>query len=226
MNVEDGAGMDLLHALGADSVPVVSRGNRFVYAQSIGDVADFLELDVDAGPVLSPPELMDRLDMVLSAAQRFWRQMPDDALSRKLPNRDRSYRVLAHHIFRIPEAFLEMAEGATLTYEMLTVGPPDDMRTVGQVTAYGQEIRDRLKSWWRGLEDVTGDQRVPTYYGDQSLHEVLERTTWHAAQHVRQTMMILEQLGIAPEQPLTAEDLAGLPVPEKVWDDEPGAAAN
>ncbi len=226
MNVEDGAGMDLLQALGADSVPVVSRGNRFVYAQSIGDVADFLELDVDAGPVLSPPELMDRLDMVLSAAQRFWRQMPDDALSRKLPNRDRSYRVLAHHIFRIPAAFLEMAEGATLTYEMLTVGPPDDMQTVGQVTAYGQEIRDRLKAWWRGLEDVTGDQRVPTYYGDQPLHEVLERTTWHAAQHVRQTMMILEQLGIATEQPLTAEDLAGLPVPEKVWDDEPGAAAN
>ena len=99
--------MDLLRDLGADSVPVVSRGGQFVYAQSIGDVADFLGLDVDAGPTLSPPELVEKLDMVLAAAQRFWRQMPDDALTRKLPNRDRTYRVLAHHIFRIPEAFLK-----------------------------------------------------------------------------------------------------------------------
>ena len=57
------------------------------------------------------------------------------------------------------------------------------------------------------------------------MREVLDRTTWHAAQHVRQTMMILEQLGITPDTPLTADDLAGLPLPEKVWDDEPGAAA-
>lgn len=217
--------MNLLHRLGADSVPVVSKGDRFVYAQSLGDVAEFLGLDAYVGPQLSAPELVDKLDMVLAAAQRFWRQMPDDALERKLPNRDRSYRVLAHHIFRIPEAFLEVMAGRPLTYEMLTSSPPDDMRTVGQVAAYGQDIRDRIRSWWLALEDVTGERRVPTYYGDQPMHEVLERTTWHAAQHVRQTMMILEQLGIAPDQPLTADDLAGLPVPDKVWDDEPGASA-
>lgn len=217
--------MDLLQGLGADSVPVVSRGDQFVYAQSIGDVTEFLGLDVATAPVLSAPELIERLEMVLAAAQRFWRQLPDAALTRKLPNRDRSYRVLAHHIFRIPEAFLEMADGATLTYGMLTTPPPEDMRTVEQITTYGQEVRDRLASWWRGLEDVTGEQRVSTYYGEQPLHEVLERTTWHAAQHVRQTMMIMEQMGIDPDRPLTADDLAGLPVPNKVWDDEPGAAA-
>lgn len=227
MNVEgDAAAMDLLHGLGADSVPVVSKGDNFVYAQSIGDVADFLGLDAAGAPQLSPPELVEKLDMVLAAAQRFWRQMPEDALTRKLPNRDRSYRVLAHHIFRIPEAFLEVMAGAALSYEMLTTPPPDDMQTVTQVTGYGQDVRDRVRKWWLALEDVTGEQRVPTYYGDQPMHEVLERTTWHTAQHVRQTMMILEQLGITPDRPLTAADLAGLPVPEKVWDDEPEAAAD
>ena len=90
--------MDLLRGLGADSVPVVSRGDRFVYAQSIGDVADFLELDIDAGPVLSPPELVDRLDMVLAAAQRYWRQMPNDALTRKLPNRPQLSRAGASYL--------------------------------------------------------------------------------------------------------------------------------
>lgn len=217
--------MDLLHSLGATSVPVVSRGETFVYAQSLAAVADLLELDVSVGPALSMPELVDKMDIVLAAAERLWRQMPNDRLGDSLPNRDRSFRVLGHHIFRIPEAFLETAEGATLTNESLTAPPPDDMTTVEQITDYGRGVRERFRKWWLAVEDVTGDQRVSTYYGDQPILEVLERTTWHAAQHVRQTRMILEGMGIAPDGPLSADDLAGLPVPEKVWDDEPGATA-
>jgi hypothetical protein len=52
------------------------------------------------------------------------------------------------------------------------------------------------------------------------VHVVLERTVWHPAQHTRQLMLILESLGIAPERPLTPADLAGLPLPEKAWDDD------
>jgi len=103
--------MGLLHSLGATSVPVVSRGDRFVYAQSLTAVAGLLELDVSVGPELTMPELADKMEIVLSAAERLWRQMPNARLGDKLPNRDRSFRVLGHHIFRIPEAFLEMTEG-------------------------------------------------------------------------------------------------------------------
>lgn len=217
--------MDLLHSLGAKSVPVVSKGGEFVYAQSLKAVADLLDLDVSVGPELTMPELVDKMEIVLTAAERLWRQMPNERLGDNLPNRDRSYRVLGHHIFRIPEAFLEMTQGATLTNELLTTPPPPDMTTVEQITRYGGDVRERFKKWWLGVEDVTGDQTVPTYYGDQPILEVLERTTWHAAQHVRQSRMILEQMGITPDRPLSPEDLAGLPVPDKVWDDEPEAAA-
>jgi hypothetical protein len=31
-------------------------------------------------------------------------------------------------------------------------------------------------------------------------------------------MMMLESHGIDPDRPLTADDLAGLPVPDEVWD--------
>lgn len=217
--------MDLLSSLGATSVPIVSKGEDFVYAQSLRDVAEFLDIDAAVAPTLSMPELVEKLDLVLATAQRLWRQLPNEALSEKLPNRDRSFRVLGHHIFRIPEAFLEMTEGETLSYEMLTTPPPDDMQTVDDIADYGDDIRKRIKTWWLQLEDVTGEQMVPTYFGDQPIHDVFERTTWHAAQHVRQTAMILEQKGISPDGPLSADDLEGLPVPEKVWDDEPDAAA-
>jgi hypothetical protein len=50
------------------------------------------------------------------------------------------------------------------------------------------------------------------------LHQLLERSTWHPAQHARQLMAVLEGFGIAPDGPLSAEDLAGLPLPERLWE--------
>jgi hypothetical protein len=50
------------------------------------------------------------------------------------------------------------------------------------------------------------------------MHDVLERTAWHSAQHTRQLILILQTYGIEPDHALTAEDLAGLPVPDEVWD--------
>jgi hypothetical protein len=49
---------------------------------------------------------------------------------------------------------------------------------------------------------------------------VLERTAWHPAQHTRQLMLILDTLDIEPDGRLTAADLAGLPLPDKAWDNE------
>jgi hypothetical protein len=217
--------MKLLHSLGANSVPVVSKGGKFTYAQSLSDVVTFLGLDVTVGPQLTMPELVDKLEIVFATAERLWLQFPNDRLDESMPSRNRPFRVLGHHIFRVPEAFVELTEGDPLTYQKYSDKPPADMQTVEHIAAYGRDVRDRFRKWWLAVEDVTGDQLVPTYYGDQPILEVLERTTWHAAQHVRQTAMILEQFGIRPDRPLSKEDLRGLPVPEKVWDDEPGATA-
>ncbi len=40
------AGMEELRKLGARSVPVVARGGKFVFAQALGDVIEFLDLKV------------------------------------------------------------------------------------------------------------------------------------------------------------------------------------
>lgn len=207
-----------LRRLGARSVPVVSRGERFVFAQLIGDVVEFLGLDVNTRPQLSPEELVARLDRVLTAAQRYTRQMPTQALERELPDRPRSYRVLLHHVFQIPAAFVDAMEGGTLTYENMVAEPPQDMRTPESIARFGEQVRGRVAGWWAGLAERSGTQPVETYYGTQPLHEVLERTAWHCTQHVRQVMSLLEQLGVPPDRPLTAADLQGLPLPQKLWD--------
>jgi hypothetical protein len=215
---DDDDGLAALRALGARSVPVLAQGSRFVFAQSLREVATFLGLEDIGGPALSPAALVERLDLVLAAAVRFLHQLPEARLGDKLPGRDRSYRELLHHIFRIPEAFLEAVEGGALTHESLVVAPGPEQQDIDGLAGYGRGVRARVAAWGNGIEGCDAEVRLPTYYGEQPLHEVLERTTWHAAQHVRQVMMVLDGLDIAPERPLTAADLAGLPLPEQVWD--------
>jgi hypothetical protein len=216
--LEDPTGLDELRRLGARSVPVLSRGDDYVFAQNIGHVVKFLGLNEATGPVLSPAQLIARLDTFLAAASRMVAQMPDDKLATEVPNRPRSYRVLGHHIFRIAETFLEVGNGATLAYERLTSRPPDAMQTTADIVAYGTDVRQRLAAWWAAKPDKSGRDPVQTYYGPQILHEYLERSTWHVGQHVRQWVMLLGMAGIAPDRPPGDANFANLPMPSQVWD--------
>lgn len=212
--------MEALRALGARSVPVVAKGDRYVFAQSLKVVAEFVGLTGDFGPALPPEELVARLDRILAGAQRFVAQIPGGELETKLVNRNRTYRQLGHHIFRIPEAFVDsVGQGRQLTYEALTEAPPESLQSGTDIAEYGGEVRRKVQDWWRSAAASAPTAMADTYYGQQPLHEVLERTTWHAGQHVRQIMSILQGLDVQPDRPLTDEDFAGLPMPQSVWDD-------
>jgi len=205
--LEDADGVVELRRLGARSVPVLSRGDDWIFAQNIGHVVKFIGLTEATGPVLSPALLMQRLDRFVSTAARIIPQMPDDLLDTDVPNRPRSYRVLGHHIFRIPEALLEVVAGATLTYEMLTSPLPAEIRSSADIAGYGQLVLGNMRGWWDAKPDKAGKETVQTYYGPQLLHEYMERTTWHCGQHVRQWIMLLGMAGITPQATLSDLDL-------------------
>tara|TARA_R110000787_G_scaffold137458_6_gene250283 strand:+ start:19746 stop:20456 length:711 start_codon:yes stop_codon:yes gene_type:complete len=215
---EDADGMAELQRLGARSIPVVSKGDRFTFAQVISDVVEFLELDEETGPELKPQELMDRMNLFMTSAQRFVRQMPQDNVEDMLPGRPRSYRMLMHHIFQIPRAFLDIFEEGEFKYENTVIMPPDDMTSPESIARFGEQIQVQVNEWWATHPDQDCEETVKTYYGQHKLHDVLERTTWHSGQHIRQLMSLLEQLGVTPDNPLTMEDYKGLPVPTNVWD--------
>jgi hypothetical protein len=207
-----------LRRLGARSIPVLSRGDDWVFAQNIAQVVAFLGLDEKTGPVLSPTQLVERLDLFLDAGLRMIPQMPDDRLETLVPNRPRSYRTLAHHIFRIADAFVEVAHGAVMTQGLATAEPEEKLTTTAAIAAYGRDVKQRLDQWWAGKDDRAGDRAVETYYGEQRLHEVLERSTWHVGQHTRQWVMLLDMNGIAADRPLADSAFADLPMPKSVWD--------
>jgi glutaredoxin len=217
-------GMEELRKLGARSVPIVARGGQFVFAQTLTDVIKFLRLDIRLQERLSPDELVAKIGLVLPAAARYIQQIPREWLDKPFRNRNRPIRVLGHHVFRIVEAFLEAVRGGReLTYELIMKEAAPTIRTGEDLARYGADVLARVREWWKHCPDRSCQGMMDTYFGRHSMHVVLERTAWHPTQHTRQLMLILDTLNIEPDVRLTAADLAGLPLPDKAWDDEPGS---
>ncbi len=220
INVHDNpAGMAELAALGARSVPVVALGGKYTLCQSFNDVVKFLDLKTKLMDPLPPAQLVAKLDLVMQASARYVRQFAPGQLREVFRNRNRTPGGTAFHIFRVAEMGLQAAQGIELKFEGFNDQPPDDW-TAEDIARWGLEVRERLLAWWavQSERDPTLDFTVPTYYGQRPMHDVLERTAWHAAQHTRLVMLMLESHGTAPDGPLTPQDLAGLPVPDEVWD--------
>jgi len=219
--LNDPAGRQQLLALGVRNVPVVSRGEQFVFGQNLEDVAEFVGLQGTGHKPLPPEQLIGKWVNVLRAAQRFLRQMPNERLNEKvIDNRDRSIRLMGHHVFRIGEAFLESAvDGVEYAVQLANIPPRDGTFTTGEeIASYGDSIIARLEQWWKELADKSCQQKVKTFFGMQPIYMLYERSTWHSAQHARQLTAVLERFGIEPNGRLTKEDLAGLPLPERLWE--------
>jgi glutaredoxin len=220
--LEDKNAFAELAILGIQSVPIVRRGKDWANGQVLRDVARVAGIAWGRAQVLPAPELAERLIDIQTAAQRLFAQIPDERLDRTLPQRPRSYAQLGYHIFNIADAFLEhevqnlpLKEGA---YDRL---PPPEMNTTAKIVAYGHNVLGQFRDWWDGPGHTCDfSRKAHVYYGDVTLHEYLERTTWHSGQHLRQLVMVLETQGIEPDRPPTRESFAGLPMPDKVWDDE------
>lgn len=211
-----------LARLGIRSVPIIRRGEVWANGQVLRDVARIAGIDWGGSRTLAPDALKARLDLFQAAARRFLAQLPDEKLASLLPNRPRSYASLAYHVFSIADAFLDHElDGTRLDEGAYNRVPRPGADTKAALLAYGETVARRLDDWYaeRGTK-TDWNRKANVYFGDQSAHEFFERTTWHCGQHVRQFMMVLDQLGIEPQDRLGAEAFAGLPMPEKVWDDE------
>jgi len=211
-------GMDQLLKLGVRKVPCVVVGERYTFAQNLKDVAAFLGIPFERA-VLPPDRLVAKYLDILAAAQRMVRQIPADKMDeRVIPNRPRTLRPFAYHLFRITESFLVTYEGAEYTEAMHADEPPEALGSAAEIVAYGVEVRDRLARWWDTTTDKACTKSLRTYYGMQAAHDVLERCTWHSAQHCRQLAVVLDRFGIEADGPPTPELLAGLPLPEGLWE--------
>ena len=223
--LEDESALDELSRFGLRQVPIVVRGDNWANGQILGDVARLVGISWGERKILPPEELHRRLTSIMEGTDRFLRQLPESSLETHLPNRPRSYADLVYHIYNIIDAFVEHEEGIPLVYEAYYRLPPEEMQSIEGLSDYGRHVAGRLDAWFKGPgRTADWSAKADVYYGQQTLHDFLERTTWHSGQHTRQLMWVLERMDVAPERPLGNETFAGLPMPDQVWDDAANAA--
>lgn len=219
VNVHDNpAGEAELRALGARSVPVVSLGDKYTLCQSFNDVIKFLDLKTTLNEPLPPVELVDKLATILETAAQLSLQLTSREMTEFFRDRNRTPANTAFHAIRVAELGIEAAHGIELKFESFDDIAPSQW-TREDIANYAISVRQRLLLWWdeQKKKDPTIRFNVPTYYGARDMHDVLERTAYHSAQHTRQVAFMLESSGIVPKRALTKEDLSGLPVPDEVW---------
>jgi len=217
VNVEgDPAGLEELKRLGA-SLPAVAVGERAVHGWNPPAYARLLGVDYTPPVQLSPGELSARLDRILASAERLLAPLAEAHMDHKPPQRDRSLRDLAFHLFRLSLAFVDAMDLGRLPEAWFRETAPGDLRDGAAVARYGALVRGRLAGWFEGASPKEYDRVVDVYYGPQSGHDLLERTTWHAAQHLRQVHALVQEFGLTPAEPLPSAEFKGLPLPASLW---------
>ena len=210
-----------MRKLGARSLPVVAQGERWLWASNTRDLAAFLGVSDRIAAPLAPDVLLSRWLHALRAAQRFAGQLPRGALvERAVAVRPRTVGVLGVHVFKIADNFLNAVKAGT-TYDG-TAADVQEMdpftRDNAEMAAYGAGVIERLQQWQTQFTAEKAREEIPTITGPQPLSKVLERATCHSTQHTRQLQFVLEQACVAPDGPLTPQDLQGLPVPERLFE--------
>jgi uncharacterized damage-inducible protein DinB len=218
VNVEgDPTALAELKRLGVPRVPAVAVGDQAVHGWNPPECARLLGVAYEAAAKLPPAELAARLDQILESTERLLRALPDAHLDFKPPERDRSLRDLGYHVFRLSLAFIDAMDLGALPESWFQETAPAGIRDGAALGSYGALVRARLQGWFQGAAAGEYAGVVKTYYGPQSGHELLERTAWHAAQHLRQLYVLADRLGVTPPAPMPVDAFRGLPLPDALW---------
>ena len=197
-----------LARLGIGRVPAVTVGDRAAHGWNPPAYAELLGIPYAAAAKLSPTELAKRLDIVLDSTQQLVQIVPEHHLDWRPPERNRTLRNLGYHVFRLSLAFVDGMDLGEFPESWLLDQAPAGLRDGPAIARYGALVRGRIGGWFEGAS--------PREF-ERVIKDLLERTTWHAAQHLRQLYALAERLAITPPGPMPTDAFQGLPLPDALW---------
>lgn len=215
----DPAALEALRALGLTSVPAVVRGDESVTGWNPMRLAALVGVAYEER-VAEPAELVASLELVVDAALRVVRQVPEDRWELSTPGRARPLRELARHTFHVIEAGVDAdVLGVFPANAWLAERDVPWLTGTARLARYGEAVRAKLTTWYAAPDAAAFARTIDADVGPRTLTQVLERTRLHAGQHLRQLYAILEQCGVTPDDPLTDEALRrlGFDLPDAVF---------
>jgi glutaredoxin len=215
--LEDAAGLEELQRRGIKALPLVFRGEEMVFGQSLDDVAKFVGLTRDTTRLPSVT-LAQKWSYILDRALDIIERLPEDRLAeRAFPERPRSLLELSYHVFQIPEAFLAVMDQGLEDTRPIVNGVYGHLTSKPDVLAYARGIRAKFGAWLEANPALGEGRTVVTYWGMQPASQLLERFTWHSAQHTRQLDFVLSS-ETGSESMIDPTVYEGLPMPKGMWD--------
>ena len=157
-----------------------------------------------------PPELGRRLDLILGAAERMVREIPEDAMDDRL-------RTDAFRLFRLGLAFADGMDLGRVPRAWGEEAAPEDLRDGGAVARYGALVRGRLAGWFDGASPREFVRTIAVHDGPGSGRELLERVVAESARRLGLLHAALATAGRPSREPLPADALDGLPSAAPLW---------
>ena len=178
----DREAFDDLARLGVRRVPIVRRGGDWVDGQILKDLARIAGIRWDAPALALPADLVAQTNTVFTCAQRLLATIPENQLDALLPDRPRSYRQLAAHIFQIIEAFLDLVEhGRRVEFATYNQEVPAHITSGEELVRFGKDVQKRFNAWWKSSGPSTDmAARADVYTANRRC-----TSSWNAASGTR-----------------------------------------
>lgn len=215
---EDPAAADSLRPLGV-TAPAVRVGGRAVQGLDLVGIAELIGwAEYDPPVMLTPAELDAKYRIIIDGLIRFTSQLDDTTVEYRAPENNRAIRFLIAHAGSIMRYGIEAYDLDAFDNSGAPPRPLADEGSAAELLSLVEETKRLYTAWWdEWAFDDPFDRVLETSWGHRTFHEVFERCVWHTAQHTRQLQVWMQEgLGIAVDRPLTADDFAGLPIPDRV----------
>ena len=126
-------------------------------------------------------------------------------------------RDVAFQVFRRGLAYVDGMDMGALPASWLDERAPDDLIDGPAIARYGALVRGRISGWFEGAAASEYARTINVLDGTQNGHDLLERMTVMAAQHLRRLRALTGELDSNRLDPRRLPEFEGLPLPASPW---------
>ena len=207
-----------LESKGVKSAPVTVIDDDIIIGYFPRKLIATLKIDAQVDLSGRTGWLADKYDRILHAAIRATMQLGPDQLKRDVAWRPETLRDTIVHIMSFPElAWLSHKTGSMTTDDMQACRQRlSVVNSSEEIVEYAEGVIKNIVDFLNSNNAEAFDRVVPAHYGGEvTVVELLNIILSHSTHHLKQVYWFMEtELGVAPENRATAEDLEGIFTPE------------